>query len=123
MKPGMHINAIGWRENEVLSPPMTSIRILMRVDNSCQWDTEPGSDDYSLREWTSPGEDRFQIDSSGDEMSYEYFPGNFVEFRIFFEWEDGAYRTNDWKGCRILQNFWMYYERPTQILSSRKSVY
>ncbi|MDZ7814565.1 MAG: hypothetical protein U5N86_00765 [Planctomycetota bacterium] len=123
MKPGMHINAVGWREDDPHSPPLSRLRILMRVDNSCQWDTEPGSDDYSLREWISPYEDRFPIDSSGDEMSYDYFPGNFVEFRIFFEWEDGAYRTNDWKGCRILQNFWMYYERPTQILSSRKSVY
>ena len=121
-RPGMRITGIEWTEEE--NPPEeTQIRILMRVDNSCDWDSEPGETNDTLREWISPCTDKLEIRSQDESTSFEYFPGNFVEFRIFFEWKYEAYLSDDWKKCIKLEKFKLYYKRPTQILESRKSVY
>ncbi len=122
-RPGMRIRAIGWEEDEDRQPELTGIRILMRVDNCAEWDSDPGGDLFSLREFSSPPQDRVEISCSSDTSSWDYFPANFVEFRIFFEWKDGAYLSNDWKGCARLKAFRMFYERPVQILSSRRNAY
>ncbi len=121
-KPGMRIKGVEWEE--LLTYEELRVRVLMRVDNSAAWDSDPGTRTDELREFISPADDRFDITAQGDNMSYDYFPGNFVEFRIFFEWKDRAYsESNAWKECAKLKRFRMYYERPTQVLSSKKSVY
>ncbi|MFA4985696.1 MAG: hypothetical protein WC712_03840, partial [Candidatus Brocadiia bacterium] len=122
MKGGMRIKAVEWDEQPQRYDKL-GVRILMRVDKSAAWETDPGTDVDTLREFKSPPAGKIRINASDGSSNYDYFPANSVEFRIFFEWKSGAYSGDDWKECAQLKFFRMYYEQPTQVLWSTKSIY
>lgn len=90
---------VSWQAKE---PDNTRVRILVRTDVHPEWTTPPGT-----------GYGQIVEAGNGTTLSLE---ANIIEFRILFDYEEGAWEAGSWRQTPKLEQLVIQYKCPNQVL-------
>jgi hypothetical protein len=82
------------------------VRVVARVDGAPSWDTSPTNKPGGLFEFTDPGA-RNELNAKGSQ----------IEYRIYFEYRDGAFQTDAWKATPVVDSVNVSYTQPVTVFS------
>jgi hypothetical protein len=105
---GAYWERISW-EQDIPFEMYQKVKVYARVNGKPDWNAEPTNKPGGLWLFEQPAGDNL-IGTQGD----------FIEVRVYFTYERGAFQTDAWKATPALKNFLVRFAQPLRVLSHRE---